>query len=120
MMDKHGWYVHFVPNDDNFPNHINYHTHGLPESFGHPDLQICFPLSTEVAHQILSCIIDQIKNGEHFEPNRRYEKKVGNNLSVEFIEAIEYNRKLLRVVFPNKDGNYEGEVFSAQFEYTGI
>ncbi|WP_433863854.1 DUF4262 domain-containing protein [Sphingobacterium thalpophilum] len=120
MMVRHGWYVHFVPNDDDFPNSINYHTHGLPESFGHPDLQICFPISTEVAHQILSYIVDQIKSGEQFEPNRQYEKIIGNNLNVEFIEAMECNRKLLRIVFPNKDGNYDGEVFSSQFEYTGI
>ncbi|QIH33465.1 DUF4262 domain-containing protein [Sphingobacterium sp. DR205] len=120
MMDRHGWYVHFIPNDNVFPNKINFHTHGLPESFGHPDLQICFPISTEGAHQILSYIIDRIKSGEQFEPNRQYEKIIGNNLTVEFIEAMECNRKLLRIVFPNKDGNYEGEVFSAQFEYTGI
>ena len=119
-MGRHGWYVHFVPNDQHFPNSINYHTHGVLESFGHPDLQICFPLSTEIAHQILSIIVNQIKKGEHFEPNRRYEKIIDDNLNIEFIEAMEGNRKILRIVFPNRDGSYEGEAFSAQFEKTGI
>lgn len=53
MMRKHGWYAHFVPDDNKYPNSINYHTHGLEDSFGHPDLQICFPLPPKIAQRSL-------------------------------------------------------------------
>ena len=119
-MKRFGWYIHFVPNDKEFPNDINFHTHGIAESFGHPDLQICFPLPQQVAHQILHHIVDEIKQGKTFEPGRKYGSIIAGNLNVEFIDAMEFDRPVFRIVFPNKEGNYEGEMFTCQFEKTRI
>jgi hypothetical protein len=41
LMKKYGWLVHFVPGSEGVPFGMNIHTHGLLESFGHLDLQIC-------------------------------------------------------------------------------
>lgn len=120
MMERHGWYVHFVPNDEQFPNGINYHTHGIAASFGHPDLQICFPLATGVAHQIIDLIVDKIKQGITFVPGKKYEEIIGRNLSIEFIEAMECGRRVLRIIFPDQNGEYEEEVFNCQFKMTGL
>jgi len=119
-MEKYGWFVHFVPDDEDCPNSVNYHTHGVERSFGHPDLQICFPLSRDIAHSILSNIVDDIKAGSRFEPGKKYNEIIGGGLSVEFIHAMECGRKVLRIIFPDKNGNYEGAVFQDQFERTGL
>lgn len=51
---------------------------------------------------------------------RRTKKTIGDGLSVEFIAAVEYGRSALRILFPNKDENYEGETITNQFETTGF
>lgn len=114
-MEKFGWFAHFVPNDPEYPNSINYHTHGLEQTFGHPDLQISFPLAPDTAHAIFSEVVNKIKEGVKFEPGIKYPEIIGGGLCVEFINAIETNRRVLRLVFPDKDGSYNGEVFSNQF-----
>ena len=116
--EKYGWYIHFVIGDDSCPNYINFHTHGLPEMFNHPDLQICFPISKESAHAIFNTIVEHIKTGKQFQTAVKYDKIIGGGFKLEFINATECNRKVLRIVFPNRDGNYEGEIFGHQFNQT--
>lgn len=118
QLQEYGWYAHFVPEDPDFPNHINYHTHGLLENFGHPDLQICFPVSTEVAHGIFSEIVDVIKSGGQFQAGNKYAGILAGDFIIELIHAVECGRMILRIVFPNKSGTYEGDIFSSQFEQT--
>lgn len=118
MLKQYGWYVHFVMDDNTCPNYINFHTHGLLETFNHPDLQICFPISNESAHAIFNTIVEQIIPGLQFQPAVKYGQIIGGGFKLEFINATECNRKVLRIVFPNKDGGYEGEIFSRQFDQT--
>lgn len=119
-LNEFGWYVHFVPEDSDFPNATNYHTHGLTDNFNHLDLQICFPLSTEIAHSIFTEVVDLIKKGARFEPGKKYAGILAGDFGIEFIEAMECNRKLLRIIFPNRSGSYEGKLFSDQFNQTYI
>lgn len=119
MMKKNGWYVHYIPDDSQFPNAINFHTHGIAESFGHLDLQICFPLPPTVAHQIFSMLVDNIKEGYQYLPGIKYPEIIQGDLLVEFMETVECGRPVLRIIFPDKDGTYSGPAFSSQFE-TGI
>lgn len=119
MLREHGWYVHFVPDDDKYPNHINFHTHGLEESFNHPDLQICFPLDIKTAHAIFNDAINLIREGTSFRAGVKYPGVIGGDLLVEFIESRESRRTVLRMIFPNKEGTYEGQIFAAQFEPAG-
>ncbi|PUZ21316.1 hypothetical protein DCC81_25245 [Chitinophaga parva] len=119
ILREYGWYVHFVPNDEMFPNHINFHTHGLEESFNHPDLQMCFPLDTKIAHGIFSDAVTFIREGKSFRTGVKYTGVIEGDLSVEFIEAKEGGRTVLRMIFPNREGTYEGQIFAAQFEGSG-
>lgn len=116
MIEQFGWYIHFVLEDDSCPNSINYHTHGLQERFNHPDLQICFPISEELAHAILNTIVEQIQTGKLFQTAVKYDHIIGGGFKLEFIDAIESKREVLRIAFPNKEGGYEGEVYRCQFD----
>ena len=112
-IEKYGFYIHFVPGDCACPNHINIHTHGIAEVFGHMDLQICLPLTEGQALPILHNAVNMIKEGEVFEPGRKY-SGIAENYNIEFIEAIETNRRVLRMLLPNKHGNYAGVIYAAQ------
>jgi hypothetical protein len=104
MMDKHGWYVHFVTDHDtDSPTGYNVHSHGVQESFGHPDLQIVAPLPPELAHSLLRILVDRIKVGESFKPNKKYDKII-RTLSVTFTEAVEGGRTVLRMILPDSTG----------------
>jgi len=108
MLQKHGWFVHFVPGSD-VPYGLNIHTHGLLEIFEHPDLQICMAMDPQTAHGILADIIeDKIKKGEKFEAGKKYEKIIGNGYNVLFLNASEGDRTVLRMIFPDKDGGFDG------------
>lgn len=114
-LKKYGWLAHFVLDDTNTPNNTNYHTHGLAEQFGHPDLQICLPLRPEIAHSVMTKIINKIKEGKRFEPGIEYDGLLAGGYKLQFIAAEEGDRKVLRVVFPNTEGNYKGAMYKAQF-----
>src|ERR1035437_3523729 len=77
MIEKHGWYVHFVPGDTKVPFEMNIHTHGLFENLEHTDLQICMSMDPEVAHSVLVNVIeDNIKKGKTFEAGKKYEHTI--------------------------------------------
>ena len=102
-MDKFGWYAHLVQVDPHSPTGYNCHTHGVVESWEHPDFQIVLPLSPENAHGVLCVLIDRIKHGEQFESGQIVDRIV-DGYSVLFSEAKECDRTVLRVIFPSKDG----------------
>lgn len=114
-MEQYGWYSHCVPTGDNTPFGFNYHTHGVEKSFNHPNIQVVFPLNHEIVHSIVSIVIDRIKAGEKFVPNKDYSEIIGNNLMVRFVEAKECGRSVLRLVFPDAKGEFTGK-FAKQFE----
>jgi hypothetical protein len=114
LMAKYGWVIHYVspmPGDDRF----NIHTHGLQEKYEHPDLQIMIAgLDPKIAGKILHNVVDKIEAGEKFE--------VGNyggiikNLEVQFVVAPEGDRIVLRMIFPNPEGKFEGEFYENQIK----
>lgn len=107
-MAMFGWYAHYVPDDDQCPGGINYHTHGLIESYGHKDLQIVFPLDMNMCHSIATEVVDKIKAGAKFVPDTFYDEILGNGYKVQFIEAKECDRDVLRILIPDKDHQYKG------------
>lgn len=111
MEKKHGWYIHFVVGDKDFPFGYNIHTHGLTKFNSHPDLQICFPLPKETAAVILRTIAERIKEGKIYSAGIKYSDIIAN-YDLEFAEAEECGRKVMRVIFPDKHGNiqtYDGK-----------
>ncbi len=120
MMLRYGWYVHFVFEDKDFPYGINFHTHGIEDSFAHPDLQICFPIQKEMAHQIFNAIVAEIKKGIVFKAGKQYADIIGEGLNIAFIQAIECGRPLLRIIFRDENGDCEQDILSKQFTLTGL
>src|SRR5438874_6564535 len=64
-MKKYGFFVHAVADDflDNTPTRFNVHTHGLPQTWGHADLQIVLPLEPTTCHSLLWAAVHLIKAG---------------------------------------------------------
>jgi len=106
-MKKYGFYIHFVPCDDfdNSPSGVNIHTHGIPESLGHPDFQITVLLDLEIASGILHDLYDSVKAGRTFEAEDVVSNILVGGMKLTFIEAMECDRPVLRVILPDSDGN---------------
>lgn len=108
MLKRHGWYAHYVFDDKEYPYTTNIHTHGLTSKYEHLDLQICFPLQQELAHAILTDIAGEIRNGKKFRPGIKYPDII-RDFDIEFAEARESGRVVLRIIFPDKYGSLRGE-----------
>ena len=102
-MAETGWYAHYVPEN----NVVNAHTHGLIDSQNHLDFQILFPIEQKTAHSIFTTLCDRVKNGERFHNNDVLENVIGNGYKIKLFLTNEGNRPVLRIIFPNVDGNLE-------------
>ena len=119
FLKSHGWYSHFVVVDDD--RLVNYHTHGLPEHFGHPDFQVVLPVNSKTLHLLATKLVDRVKNGERFRAGMR----VGGILRefdvflIERFESQSVRRRVLRVILPDNTGNLDDDklngIFAAQF-----
>lgn len=108
MVKRHGWYIHFDLLSVDHPYNVNMHTHGLSK-YDHIDFQICFPLTKEDAYTIFLDIANKIQKGRKFRPAIKYmDILIGHE--VEFAEAKEDGRVVLRIILPDKDGNLRGEL----------
>lgn len=104
-MEKFGFYIHVVPKgDDQSPTGFNAHSHGLSESFKHLDIQIVVPLPKKIALGVFHSVVDLIREGARFKVGKRYSNII-LNYDVMFIPAIECNRKVLRMILPDPQGN---------------
>lgn len=113
MMAKHGWVIHFVMEDPLYPFGINIHTHGLQEKYSHPDLQVCFPIDPDMIQGLIWDVVEQIEAGEKFEAGKDYDKII-KNLPVKFINAIDGDHTVLRMVLPDSQGKFDSEPYSKQ------
>lgn len=107
-MIEYGWYMHYVFDDELSPFSVNIHTHGLLESFKHPDIQVCIPLPKEVVHTIFANIVSSIKDGTLvLEKNKYYDDVLAGGYKVKYIDAVENGRPVLRMILPDKAGHLE-------------
>lgn len=120
-LDKYGFYVHFVFDDHTSPTKVNIHTHGLPETYQHFDFQIVVPLNSGVAHSILTTLVENVKSGVVYWDGD-YASNIIRNYQVKFLETIENDRQVLRVIFPDRNGNLEFEDMELGYksQYDGI
>ena len=124
QLDIHGWYVHYVSGDPSCPSGVNAHTHGLKENKDHLDLQMCVRINPQHAHSIfINAIEGRIKQGLKYEAGKRYDDLIepspaykGSKFEVLVLEAEESGRPVLRFIFPEKDGSFEGILSSSQME----
>ncbi len=113
LMKKYGWMVHFVTPDDDYPFNINIHTHGFPEKYKHPDMQICAPISPDNAQAIMYNIVRKLEKGKIFKANKKY-KNIIEGFAVHIHPATEDGREVLRIVFPDKHGSFDSEFSKSQ------
>lgn len=115
QMEKHGWYSHYVMDE----GVCNLHTHGIQETFEHPDFQIVIAIPPRTAGSIFWRLANLIKEGKKFEAGQIAEGIIGNNLKVTFIEVNEGNRRVLRIILPDKNGTLDPleqeSFFAAQY-----
>jgi hypothetical protein len=106
---KHGWHMHYVfdADQDRHPFGVNIHTHGLPDKFGHPDLQICLPLSQERAAALLHGVVNEyLKKGDTITPGEYY-NRIAEGLVVTAIATREGDRPVVRLIFPDEEGRFD-------------
>jgi hypothetical protein len=94
--EKYGWIIHAVP--------MNVHTHGLPEKYGHMDLQITLNINPNTAGSILHTIVDAIAGGKKFKDGDKADKIITPPYLVTFVNKTECGRDVLRVIFPDSKG----------------
>lgn len=121
-MKEHGWYAHIVLDDPGCPYNYNLHTHGVPGSFGHPDLQICAPLDPKVAHGIIGNIIEQIAHlGKKYEIGILIvdDKVTCGGFPFLLAKAKECGRDVLRVIVSDKNKNLDRETMDLKEQWEG-
>ena len=104
MLDKHKYIVHYVIDCD-LPYKVDIHTHGLPENFNHPNIQIILPLDKDAAHGILNTVVNVLKDGGCFLPNKCYKKILKGAFEVKLVEANNHDEKVLRMIIPDTLNN---------------
>jgi hypothetical protein len=103
MLEEHGWIAHYIGDDNRYPWHMNAHTHGLPDSWGHPDLQIILPIDFKIVHDIFRCAIeDKIMKGEMLVPLQQYEGIV-KEFPVVLTPVTEQGRPVLRIILTREE-----------------
>lgn len=105
-----GWYAHYVTDDPGTPFQFNYHTHGFPQKFGHPDIQVCFPVPFDIAHRIAWSAAHHLEEGGKLEAGKSSDA-ILEGYEVMCIKAHESGRDVIRLVLPDKNGRFEGEFF---------
>ncbi len=111
---KYGFAIHHVFGDTSCPNNTNAHTHGIMESFGHPDFQLCFNIHPDTVTDIFHNLVDAIRKGEKFEVGKLYDGYFIGGYKAKFIWATQGDRKVLRLLIPDVDHSYTGEMYAAQ------
>jgi hypothetical protein len=122
LRKAHGWYSHFILPEDSGQSWVNYHTHGLPEHYGHLDFQLVLPTDPNILHALATKLVDRVKGGERFAAGMRVSGIVEKYdvMLIEITETQNDNRYVLRVVLPDEDGNLTKatcrDIFAAQFQ----
>lgn len=114
LLRTKGWYAHAVP--------CNYHTHGLPMSFDHLDIQVTLPIDPAQVHSVVCLVVEMIKEGKKFHSFTRY-SGILKNMEVTFVGAIESGHSVLRMILPDANGSLDREemdiLYAEQYDNLG-
>lgn len=117
FLKSHGWYSHLMFPTDVESQWVNYHTHGLPEHYGHLDFQFILPLDRATLHSLATILVDRVKKGERFADGmqvsgvaRKYDV-----LLFKTNESQSNQRSVLRVILPDAQGNLDKEAITGAF-----
>lgn len=101
-LEERGYYIHYVPDDEDTLPGVNAHTHGLA-TFNHYDFQIVLRIPPATVQVIFGNLAERVKKGEVFAEFGRYDDVI-KGFFVAVIPAYDNDRKVLRVVLPEEDG----------------
>lgn len=101
LMAQYGWVAHAITSLPLI------HTHGLPEHFGHPDLEIRLAISPDKRYNFLAALVEAVKAGRRFAAGQ--EDTTVFSVPIRFIVREESGRSVLRVLFPDPDGHFPGD-----------
>lgn len=113
LLTEYGWYAHMYTSFEGYPFEINYHTHGFGYQF-HPDIQICFPMEPEHAHQIFVDLYSKIKIGAKFIVGQRYDGILQEGFQVTFFKI---NDNRIRLIIPDEDNNVNPEEMRCPYKH---
>lgn len=102
QINKHGYCIHYVPRGE---EQVDFHTHGVSNTYQHPDFQIVLPLQKEVAATIFQDLIAAIKDGATFDREGVYDS-ILDNCPVYLAKTMEGGRNIMRLIFPDARGNF--------------
>src|SRR5271166_3599641 len=102
-LESNGWFSHFVLPTGAGQTRVNYHTHGLPEHYAHPDFQIVLPLDGKTLHALAAQLVDRVKKGERFAAGARVSGITAKYdiFLADFVETGTIRHKVLRVILPD-------------------
>ena len=81
-INKYGWHFLFVFDPEGKKESFSYSI-GFEETFNYPEIMV-FGLEKEIAHQILTDIADDLKNGLHYEVDKKLNNVLSGDLKVVF------------------------------------
>ncbi len=121
MMEEHGWVAHHVFDDQHTPWGVNVHTHGFPDKFQHPDVQIVMPMDYMQAQGILWATTRYLEAhpGVQLTPGTLVHGII-DSYPVECISAWESGRPVVRLCFPDVHGQFRTGALVHQYENLGV
>ena len=112
-MKTTGWIIHYVFEDEGRKPFLNAHTHGLPKKYGHVDLQVALGaelgVSPGVVHGLMWAAVRKIEKGEVFADGSLV-SEIMDGYEVKFVARQENRRTVLRMLLPDKEGLFPGDV----------
>lgn len=112
LMGRYGWYAHIVTDCKSMDTEpFNAHTHGLPETFEHPNLQIIY---TELSQKEISDIFTEVIDSYVSKGYKLHEGLVLEltkyKTSVKFVPTTSYdNENVIRILLPDGNGKFPGD-----------
>ena len=101
LIAQYGWVAHAITTLPLI------HTHGLPENFWHPDLEIRLAVSSQTRYDLLAVLVNAVKSGRRFVAGQ--EDTTVFFVPIRFIAREESGRVVLRALFPDPDGHFPGD-----------
>ena len=98
LMTRYGWGAHALTDAPLI------HTHGRPEGFHHPDLEMRLAISPQKRHELLTILAEALKAGKRFYPGD--EDTTLFSVSVRFIAWEESGRIVVRGSFPIREADF--------------
>lgn len=113
QMIKHGYYIHGVIFDS--VEYMDYHTHGLMESFNLPELQIVIPVSKDIANEIIYRVVESLKRGTMDLTSEfkylSYMLRLNNDtrLHIKFVQLAPPDDHIVRIILSDPNRKFKGD-----------